>query len=388
VRTDVEGDAVRVAAREGTVVEALGTVPVGTPVAAPPGGAAPGWGVVAIGPPGAPELVTSRPGRPAWTDGRPAVQPVVVAVADRGEGPFTAHVHGSLDLEGELMPGSEVTASRALRVTGRAERSVLAAARALTLRGSYRECDLRAGLAAAHAARLMGIAGDIDARIVELADETRLLMATAAHRGTAVTADRVLTGLVARRQPTLPAEIEAAATAARAIRRVEPLLPAAVADAMDEAAALLADPGPDGADRLDRAGRLLGLQVAMLATLANPGRSLVERIDQCGLVVAGDLVITEPAVRCEIDVRGELTAIGRHAALRGGAVRVGGVLRANEIGHCTVRSDVRDGLVLTAAVVAAAVELEAAGQLATLPATPGGVRVGVRHGVLVVEPGA
>jgi hypothetical protein len=256
------------------------------------------------------------------------------------------------------------------------------------LRGSFRECDVRAGHAAVHAARLLGIAGDIDARLVALADETRLLLAAAEARGTPVPPERVLAGLVARRQPTLRAEIDAAATAARAIRRVEPLLPAAVADALEEAGHLLAAPGPDAAGRLTRAGRLLSLQVAALGALSHPGRSLAERLDHCTLAVAGDLVVTGTAVRCALDVRGELTAVGRHAAVRGGEVRVGGVLRAREIGHAHVHSDVRDGPVMSASVVAGAVELEVAGQLATLPATPAGVRVSLRHGVVVTEPGA
>lgn len=108
----------------------------------------------------------------------------------------------------------------------------------------------------------------------------------------------------------------------------------------------------------------------------------------CSIEAPGALRLTGAgATGCDIDVGGDLTAMGRGGAIRGGSARVGGRVRAHELsghGGAGLRIEITDarGLddLLCADVVEAGVEVIVRGQSVRFDRRATDVRIGVGEG--------
>ncbi|HTI34184.1 MAG TPA: hypothetical protein VL422_10945 [Miltoncostaea sp.] len=327
----------------------------------------------------------------AARDGVPALCPDGVVVGRRHERDAAdgAVVRGALRVAGHVAPGRELSATGPLRVEGDVDRAELRAGGELQLEGRATGAHLSGGALAALRGRLhdplRGMAADLDALVLVTAN----LLAAASARGHAPSAARALRALCDDRHAGLEPRLARAMAEVAAFRRAWPGgcegLLAAIAGAHRAVAAPEAVADPVG-DLIEAAGFLAAALPSRLAVA--PVGARLRAATRCGIVTAGPLrLLGAGADDCDLDVGGDLIAMATGGGVRGGAVRVGGRVRARELASrpgalLRIRLDAAGTAddVVTADVVGPGVEIVAAGGTLRFDRRRTGVRVGLAGG--------
>ncbi|MGD9573573.1 MAG: FapA family protein [Thermoleophilia bacterium] len=360
---------------------------------AAPDAARAGEGVAGIRRDGAVDLRATWDGIPVRDGDAVSVRPLQVleGPVDRGVG--DREVRGALRVEGSVGAGRRIGATGTLIVAGMADRATLVAGGDLIVDGRAGASVLTAGGASemrrAVVAALAGGADDLRALVVL----ARRLAAVAAASGRAVpAADRVVATLRDQRLPDLEDRLAQADAALARARRAWPSLAPELTRELASARGLLADPGrsPDPVARLDAAAAFL-----LAATAARPGPEpagiRIGAAHGTQLTCPGTVRFTGTgATDCEIEAGGDLFAVGGGGGIRGGHVRLGGRLRAAELGgreSAALRIVIRDprpGHVVQADVANPGVELAVGRETVRVDQRRRDLRITLEAGRLVV----
>jgi len=331
----------------------------------------------------------------AARDGVPSLSPDGVVVGRRHERPGGADgaVRGSLRVDGHIGPGRALRATGPMRVQGDVDRAEVCAGGELQLDGRATGADLSGGALAALRMRLheplRGMAAELDEVVLVAAN----LLAAASARGRAISPAGALRALCEGRHAGLEARLAGARAEVEATRRTWPEgcpgLAAALAMAHDAVAgAEVPSGGP-----VDPLGDLLA--AAGFLTAAVPSRRAVAPVGarlraavRCTIATAGPLrLLGSGAVDCDLEVGGDLHAVGSGGGVRGGTLRAGGRVRAGELASRS-GAPLRIALdaggtaddVLVADVVGAGVEVTAGGATLRFDRRRTNVRVGLSGG--------
>ncbi len=292
-----------------------------------------GAGAVALERPGGRvELRAARDGAPALEDGR-----VVVAGVHCLEGNIdrmlgNRAVRGALRIGGHVSPGGALAATGSIRVAGSIDRSSLRAGAELHIEGRATAAVLAAGSLTALRRRLhaplRGVAQEIDA-LVAMAGQMR----GGGSRAVDAPPARLIRFLCGERFDALEERLTEAYELLASAGRAWPGLCTELTAEVD--AARRAITGPEQlADPLARLGAAAGFLAAAVAD-RRPAMEAGIRLGMahsCAIETAGPLRLTGAgATDCEIEVGGDLVALGRGGAIRGGTARVGGRVRVREL---------------------------------------------------------
>ena len=334
------------------------------------------------------EIRAARDGAPVLTDGRVVVAHTHAIEGDVDRGAGVRAVRGSLRAAGHVAPGGELAATGALRLEGGADRATLRAGGELQVEGRATGAVLAAGALTALRRRLHAplrdVADDLDA-LIAMAGQVR----SAAAGRAAVDPARVIRLLCAERFDGLADRLGEAHVLLTAAGRAWPGLCAELAAETGAAHRALTVPELLG-DPLARLAAAAGFLAAAVPARRPAMESgvRVATAHACAIAAPGPLRLTGAgATGCEIDVGGDLIAMGRGGAIRGGSARVGGRVRARELsGHsgAGLRIEITDvrGLddLLCADVVGAGVEVIVRGQPVRFDRRCTGVRIGIGEG--------
>lgn len=334
------------------------------------------------------EIRAARDGSPALVDGRVAVAHVhaIDGTVDRALG--TRAVRGSLRVGGRVSPGGELAATGALRLGGGADRATLRAGGALHIEGDATGSLIAAGALTALRRRLHAplhdAADDLDALIAMVGQ----LRSAGAGRAATVDPARVIPLLAAARFDGLTAHLEEAQALLAAAGRAWPGLCSGLAAEVGAAHRALVVP-----ELLDQPLARLSAAAGFLAAAVPARRPVMDAgvrvasASACVIAAPGSLRLSGAgATGCEIDIGGDLTAMGRGGAIRGGSARVGGRVRARELsrGCGGLRIEITDPRgnddLLCADVVEAGVEVIVRGQPIRFDRRCTGVRIGLGEG--------
>jgi hypothetical protein len=330
----------------------------------------------------------------AARDGVPSLCPDGVVVGRRHELPggrdgTDGTVHGSLRIDGHVGPGRALRATGPMRVEGDVDRAEVRAGGELHLEGRATGADLSGGILAALRMRLheplRGMAGELD----ELVLVTANLIAAASARGRTVAPARALRALCDGRHAGVEARLARARAEVAAARRTWPEGCAGLAAALAAAHAAIAGPDApsDPLGALTAAAGFLAAAMPSRRATAPVGVRLRAAV-RCTIATAGPLrLLGAGAVDCDLDVGGDLHAVGPGGGVRGGTLRAGGRVRAGELAArpgATLRI-VLDGAgtvddALAADVVGPGVEVTAGGATLRFDRRRTGVRVGLAGG--------
>jgi cytoskeletal protein CcmA (bactofilin family) len=337
-------------------------------------------------PGGGVEIRAARDGAPVLVDGSVVVAPThaIEGNVDRSEGLRT--VRGSLRITGRVSPGGELSATGSLRLEGGADRATLRAGGELHVEGRVTGAVLTAGAHTALRRRL-------HAPLRDVADELDALIAMAGQVRAAAAGQidvaRVIRVLSAERFDGLADRLDEAHALLTAAGRAWPGLCAELAAETGAAHRAIAVPEllSDPLARLSAAAGFLGAAVQARRPAMEAGVR-VATAHGCSITTPGPLRLTGAgATDCDMDVGGDLTAMGRGGAIRGGSARVGGHVRARELsgrGGADLRIEItgahgHDDL-LCADVVEAGVEVIVRGQPIRFDRRCTGVRIGLGEG--------
>jgi hypothetical protein len=300
---------------------------------AAPGEVNAGEGVVEVARAGAAELRAARDGTPRREGDGVSVEPmeVIDGPVDRAVG--DREVRGALRVEGPVGPGRRLGSTAGLLVAGPVDRAVLQAGGPLVLEGRAAGAVLRAGDVSEMRRGLREALSGAPEELAALARLAAQLAEAAGERGAAVAAARVVETLRDHRFPGLTERLARAEMVLATARRSRPGLAPALALELASARATLADPGrgPDPVARLDGAAAVLAAALAMPPS-ATPAGIRLDVAHDSRIACPGTLRLTGAgAIGCEISVGGDLLAVAPGGGVRGGAVSVGGRLRAGEL---------------------------------------------------------
>ena len=356
-----------------------------------------GDGAVAVLRPGG--LVEIRAAR----DGVPILSADGVEVGRRHERPGATDgvVRGSLRVDGHIGPGRALRATGPMRVEGDVDRAEVRAGGELRLEGRATGADLSGGVLSALRMRLheplRGMADDLD----ELVLVTSNLLAAASARGRTISVAAALRALCEGRHAGVEERLALACAEVAAARRTWPEGCAGLAAALAAAHAAVGGPvgGPEGgpvtgagtpADALGDLTAAAGFLAAALPSrrAVAPVGARVTAAVGCTIATAGPLrLLGSGAQDCDLDVAGDLVAMGPGGGVRGGTVRAGGRVIARELASPT-GAPLRIALdaagtaddVLMADVVGAGVEVTAGGATLRFERRRTGMRVGLAGG--------
>ena len=334
------------------------------------------------------EIRAARDGAPVLVNGRVVVAHMhaIEGNVDRTLG--TRAVRGSLRVGGHVVPGGELGATGALRLEGGADRATLRAGGELHIEGRTTGAVLAGGALTALRRRLHAPLRDVAAELDALIAMVEQVRAAGAGRG-AVDPARVIRLLCAERFDGLADRLEEAHVLLTAAGRTWPGLCGELSAETGAAHRALAAP-----ERLSDPLARLSAAAGFVAAAVPPRRPAMEsgvRVGMahaCSIRTPGSLRLTGAgATDCDIDVGGDLIAMGRGGAIRGGSARVGGRVRARELSGRSgtgLRIEITDTAghddLLCADVVEAGVEVIVRGQPVRFDRRCTDVRIGVGEG--------
>ncbi len=331
----------------------------------------------------------------AARDGVPVLCPDGVVVGRRHERIGGAHgaVRGSLRIDGPVGPGRALRATGPMRVEGDVDRAEVRAGGELQLEGRATGADLSGGALAALRMRmhvpLRGMADDLD----ELVLVTGNLLAAASARGRAIPPARALRVLCEGRHAGVEERLALARAEVAAARRTWPEGCAGLAAVLASAHAALADPcaTADPLGDLTAAAGFLAAAMPSRRAVAPVGARIRSAV-RCTIATAGPLrLLGAGATDCDLEVGGDLHAVGPGGGVWGGTVRAAGRVRVHELG-ARAGAPLRIALdpaatgggtaddVLVAGVVGAGVEVTAGGATLRFDRRRTDVRVGLAGG--------
>ncbi|MGE0027591.1 MAG: hypothetical protein AB7O78_12550 [Thermoleophilia bacterium] len=331
----------------------------------------------------------------AARDGVPSLSPDGVVVGRRHERPGVTDgvVRGALRVEGHIGAGRALRATGPMRVEGDVDRAEVRAGGELHLEGRATGADLSGGALAALRMQLhdplRGMAGQLDDLVLAAAN----LLAAASARGRVISPARALRALAEGRHAGLEERLAGARAEVAAARRVWPEGCAGLAAALEVAHEAVAGAEVEAGGPVDPLGDLLA--AAGFLAAAMPSRRAVAPVGArvraavgCTIATAGPLrVLGSGATDCDLDVGGDLHAVGPGGGVRGGTVRVAGRVRVGELASrrgAPLRIALDAGGtaddVLVADVVGAGVEVAAGGRTLRFDRRRTGVRVGLAGG--------
>lgn len=310
---------------------------------------------------------------------------VDASVADRA-------VRGSLRVGGRIAPGHALSATGPMRVEGQIDRSEVRAGGELDIEGAASGSVLIGGAHAELRSRLhvplRGMAQEID----ELVEATGQLLRADPH-GALVTQARAIRMLCGGRHETLGERVEQARAVLAASQRRWPGLCAGLSAELEAVHRALTAP-----ERLDDPLAALAAGAGFLAA-AVPARAPLAGVGirmrsarSCAIETAGSLRLTgSGATGCDIEVGGDLFALGAGGVIAGGEAHVGGRVRVRELAAAggralrVVLDDARPSEdLLMAGLVGAGVEVEVGGRVVRFERRRTDVRIGVSGGRPVV----
>jgi hypothetical protein len=303
------------------------------------------------------------------------------AVGDRA-------VRGSLRIGGHIAPGREMSATGPVRVEGNIDRSEVRAGGELHIEGRAAGASLVGGSLSALRRQLHAPLGGVAEEIDALLEMAGLLLSAESWRGLP-SPTRVIRVLCAERFDTLESRLALGQSLIASARRSWPGLCGDLATQVAAAHRAVATP-----EESDDPLAQLNTAAAFLAAAIPPRRATTDvgiRVGSaqgCSLETAGPLRLTAAGVSdCEINVGGDLIAMGPGGVVRGGAARVGGRVRVRELAGRegsrlrVVIEDTRPSEdVLRADVVNAGVEIAVGGEVVRFERRRTDVRVGVSGG--------
>ncbi len=335
----------------------------------------------------------------AARDGVPTLCPDGVVVGRRHEQPGGKDgvVRGSLRVDGHIGPGRALRATGPMRVEGDVDRAELRAGGELQLEGRATGADLSGGVLAALRMRLheplRGMADELDALVLVAGN----LVAAASARGRTISVARALRALCEGRHADVEGRLAAARAEVAAARRTWPEGCAGLAAALEVAHDAVAGLEVAAGGPVDPLGDLLA--AAGFLAAAMPSRRAVAPVGvrvraavRCTIATAGPLrLLGSGAVDCDLDVGGDLQAVGPGGGVRGGSIRAAGRVRAGELAArsgaplrialdaAAIAGGTADD-VLVADVVDAGVEVTAGGATLRFDRRRTDVRVGLAGG--------
>ncbi len=359
---------------------------------AAPGAARAGEGVAEIARDGAVDLRAACDGVPVRDGDGVAVRPLQVldGPVDRASG--DREVRGALRVDGAVGAGRRLGATGTLLVAGMVDRATLTAGGDLVVEGRASASALQAGVASemrrAVVAALAGGADDLRA-LVALC---RQIIAAAGDNGRVAPPELVVASVLAQRLPDLADRLARAEAAVTRARRDWPALAPELARELASVRGLLADPGrsPDPVARIDAAASFL-LAATAARPAPEPSGIRIAAAHGTQITCPGTLRFTGAgATDCDIDAGGDVYAVGSGGGIRGGHVRLGGRLRAGEVGgreSATLRivvQDPRPGPIVQADVANPGVEFAVGRETVRVEGRRRGLRIVLEAGRLLV----
>jgi hypothetical protein len=272
-------------------------------------------------------------GRPRIEHGRVSVDEVLrVRALPPGPGPI--HVFGSLEIGGDLRAGAHVTLTGDLRVAGDAERAHIQSGGDVLIGGSCLGSEIHAGGRKTPAQRLRAALADADAKILSASAMSDQLVRTAVAAGRRLSGPEALRAVLATRFAGLE---PALVCAVRVLHEPDVEAESHLADAIAHAAAevdALMQGDPVSIERIAATGQALARAMATMGGALRPvPRIEVGYLQASRVQTQGSLILTGAGTyNVDAAVGGDLRAEAPDATLRGGALHVGGVLAATELG--------------------------------------------------------
>jgi hypothetical protein len=278
----------------------------------------------------------------ATIDGRPFVKGSTVGVnekvilsGDVGVETGDVRVHGSLEITGTVEEGRKVWASRDLSIGGEVQRAAVQAGGALTVRQAAVHSTLRAGGPLAVYSRALAALNGGEEEFATFAKLTRQLVETATANGQEAPVGKVAYTVLHSRLGDLPAKVASAHEILFAHDKTEvgeTLL--GVFEAAFRATDGLGAHSIPSPTALGKIAEALTIQARrMRDAIEQPASLQVGYLQGCEVEASGSLVVTGGGTfNCEIYVGGDFVCEAATATIRGGTARVGGRVRANEIG--------------------------------------------------------
>lgn len=266
-------------------------------------------------------------------DGVLHVDPVVRVPLLRHR-PTALRVFGSLEVAAGLPEGARISVSGDLRVAGDVERAELESGGDIRVSGSCLGSEIHAGALARVHRTLLATLGGADADLASAAEMAAQLVATAVAGGRRLAERDALRAVLTSRFSDLS---RALGEASRVLHdpgvSVEERVRDAVTTATETvAAAIRADLVSVEAVRV--AAQALTRAVLMMRSTASHTSDVeAAYLQACRVETAGSLILTgHGTYNVDADVGGDLRAHGAGATLRGGTVRVHGMLVTTELG--------------------------------------------------------
>lgn len=266
-------------------------------------------------------------------DGVVHVDPVVRVPLLR-HSPTALRVFGSLEVAAGLPDGARISVSGDLRVAGDVERAELESGGDIRISGSCVGSEIHAGaLASAHRSLLVTLA-DADGDIVSAAVMAAQLVASAVAGGRRLPERDALRAVLTSRFSHLP---RALADAVRVLNAPGVTVEERVSGAVTTAAeAVGAATRGDlvTVESVRAAGQALSRAVLMMRSTASHTSDVeAAYLQACRVQTRGSLILTgHGTYNVDADIGGDLRAHGAGATVRGGTVRVHGMLVTTELG--------------------------------------------------------
>lgn len=279
------------------------------------------------------EIHAEIDGRPRMRGNAVAVDDIVT-VRDIGVGVGAVRVLGGLNVLGDVVEGSRVSATGRLMVSGIVDHAHLLSDRGIVVGGACMGSRLRAGALQGHYRRLLAALGEADGEVAALCDMSAQLTEQAAAAGRRISAGRAMAALLPARFAGLGEALGAAASLARA--SADELPPAIVAALVDGAGAIEGLTGGEevAPERMaELAACLTAARGEMERAAAEPADISASYLQACRVEAGGGLTLTGGGTyNTDIVVGGDLRAEASGATVRGGELRVGGRVRVRELG--------------------------------------------------------
>lgn len=278
----------------------------------------------------------------ATIDGRPFVKGAVVGVdekvvlgGDVGVETGDVKVFGSLEITGGVEEGRSVWASKDLSIGGEVQRATVQAGAGLTVGQAALHSTLRAGGPLAVYSKALAAFDGGEEEFAAFAGLTRRLVDAATANGQEAPAGKVAFTVLQSRMKDLPKKIGTAREILFAHDKME--VGETLLGAFEAAFRVTDGLGAHGIPSLavlDKIAEALAIQTGkMRAAIEQPASVKVGYMQGCEVEASGSLIITGGGTfNCDVFAGGDLICEGATATIRGGTARIGGRVRANEIG--------------------------------------------------------
>jgi hypothetical protein len=290
-----------------------------------------------VGDDGALEVRATIDGRPVVKGSTVGVDEKVVLAGNVGVETGDVRVHGSLEISGSVEEGRKVWASRDLSISGGVDRATVQAGGALVIGQAAVHSTLRAGGPLAVYSRTLAVLDGGEGEFETFARLTRQLIETARANGQEAPVGKVAYTVLHSRLGGLPAKVASAREVLLGHGHDKTEVGETLLGAF-EAAFRVTDglgahsiPSPAVLDKIAEA--LADHARKMRDAIEQPASIQVGYLQGCDVEASGSLIITGGGTfNCEIFAGGDLVCEAANATIRGGTARIGGRVRANEIG--------------------------------------------------------